>query len=134
MPSIIAIISIIAALVTAYFIEINKIKMEEYARKEEKYSELISSLKGFYIESLDSSLQQRFIDEYNQCWLYCSDEVIGKANIFLATVVDKKASNDEKQRTINELILEMRKDMLTREVNNQTKLKAEDYKNRIIKQ
>ena len=80
------IITLIIGLVTWYLNERSKRVYEEYKRKEEKYSKLICSLKGFYISSLDKELRDEFLNQLNLCWMYCSDEVIMKAYNFLSTV------------------------------------------------
>jgi len=102
---------------------------EEYKRKEEKYSALIKSLKGFYVASYSKEMREEFLDQLNQCWLYCSDEVIEKAYNFLETVhVGSKASEKQQRDLLGELVVAIRVDLISRKTLNSTKLTAEDFK------
>jgi ribonuclease HI len=55
---------------------------EEHQRKEDRYQELITSLKGFYVSSWtqeeSKAHKNHFIDQLNLCWMYCPDDVIHK--------------------------------------------------------
>ncbi len=109
----------IAALVTLgvwFFNEKNKRTYEEYKRKEEKYSKLIQSLRGFYIGTSDSALKQEFITQLNQSWMYCPDEAIKKAYKFLSTVhgEEKTYSQEEKENAMGDFILSIRVDLLSK--------------------
>jgi hypothetical protein len=102
---------------------------EEYQRKEERYRELLLSLPGFYIGSPNRELKQAFLNQVNLCWLYCSDEVIRKAYAFLSTVhTDGSNTDREREKSLGELILAIRTDLLSRPVVKRTQLRPEDFK------
>lgn len=117
--------------------EWSKRRHENYIRKEQKYTALLKSLKGFYVHSQSRELREEFIDQINQCWLYCPDEVIQKAYAFLEKVhTDVKFSDLEKEKSLGELVLAIRKDLYTqypfknffKDLFKKTKLKPEDFK------
>jgi hypothetical protein len=104
---------------------------EEYERKAEKYAALIESLQGFYI-GIDPEngrrLKDKFIQELNKCWLYCSDDVIHKAYAFLNTVHTREKTTDEvKERAVGDLMLAIRRDLLARKPMRVTALTAADF-------
>jgi len=102
---------------------------EEYKRKEDKYSGLIRSLRGFYVNSLDKELRTEFLAQLNLCWMYCPDEVINKAYNFLLLVhTEQKHSDEEKEKAVGELMLAIRRDLLSRKPLRKTGLKPEDFK------
>jgi len=121
--------AIIISLMTWYLNERSKRIYEEYKRKEEKYSKLIRSLKGFYISSLDKELRDEFLNQLNLCWMYCPDEVIIKAYNFLSTVhTDKKFTDKEREEALGEFMLAIRKDLIKRKPLKKTTLRSEDFK------
>jgi len=106
---------------------------EEYKRKEEKYSKLIRSLRGFYVSLSDKELEKKlrteFLNQLNLCWMYCPDEVIYKAYNFLFTVrADQKHSDEEREKAIGEFILAIRKDLISRKPLRKTNLWPKDFK------
>jgi hypothetical protein len=128
-PVIGVILTLIGGFVTWYLNEHSKRIYEEYKRKEERYSELIRSLRGFYVDSFSKELRDQFLNQLNLCWMYCPDEVVHKAYKFLLMVhTDKKFPDDEKEKAVGELILAIRKDLINRKPLRKTKLKPEDFK------
>jgi len=120
---------LIGGFVTWYLNERSKRIYEEYKRKEEKYSELIRSLRGFYVDSFSKELRTEFLNQLNPCWMYCSDEVIRKAYNFLSMVhTDQKRSDEEREKAVGELILAIREDLISRKPLKKTILKPEDFK------
>lgn len=107
---------------------------EEYVRKEERYLELVNSIRGFHahIEAGDTKAQeakQTFLDQLNLCWLYCPDEVVEKGYAFLETVKKGAGSTaEERQQAAGEFILALRRDLLNQGLFGGTKLKAKDFK------
>ena len=106
---------------------------EEYQRKEDRYQELIKSLKGFYLTSWSpeesKAHKNHFIDQLNLCWMYCPDDVIRKAYAFIDSVHTGQASTDEKkEKALGELMLAIRKDLIDRKVLSKTTLKHEDFR------
>jgi Pyruvate/2-oxoacid:ferredoxin oxidoreductase delta subunit len=120
-PVIGGVLALISGFVTWYLNERSKRVYEEYKRKEEKYSELIRSLRGFYIESSSKELKTEFLNQLNLCWMYCPDEVIYKAYGFLY-------SHEKKEKAVGEFMLAIRKDMISRKPLRKTNLKPEDFK------
>lgn len=121
------------AVITWFWNERRKRAAEEYVRKEKKYEALVESLRGFYIDSSPTmngrALKERFLLELNKMWLYCPDEVIKKAYAFLATVhTDKIHTDDAKERAVGEMMVAIRKDLLSHRPTRKTKMKAEDFK------
>jgi len=128
-PVIGAVIVFISGLVTWYLNERSKRIYEEYKRKEEKYSELIRSLRGFYVDSFNKDLRTEFLNQINLCWMYCPDEVIHKAYNFLLMVhTDQKYSAEEEEKAVGEFILAIRKDLISRKPVGKTNLKPEDFR------
>lgn len=126
------VIVLISGIVIWRLNEHSKRTYEDYKRKEEKYSELIKCLRGFYVRSSNEELKDEFLKQLNLSWLYCSDEVIHKAYEFLGMVhVDKQYPDGEKEKAVGELVLAMRKDLITRSRIKKTALKPEDF--RILK-
>jgi len=124
------IVAFIISLITWSLNERSKRIYEEYKRKEEKYSKLISALKGFYVSSLDRELRDEFLNQLNLCWMYCPDVVIIKAYNFLSTVhTDKKYTDKEREKALGEFMLSIRKDLFKRKPLKKTNLKPEDFKN-----
>jgi len=106
---------------------------DEYNRKEQKYTALIESLQGFYSHMAGKprghELKEQFLFELNKCWLYCPDEVIRKAYSFLEKVhTDGKYSDEIKERSVGELILAIRQDLLSRQPVRATTLTSANFK------
>lgn len=128
-PVIGAVIVFVSGLVTWYLNERSKRIYEEYTRKEEKYSVLIGSLRGFYVDSFNKELRTEFLNQLNLCWMYCPDVVIHKAYNFLLMVqTDQKHSNEEKEKAVGELMLAIRKDLIRRKPLGKTNLKPEYFR------
>lgn len=109
--------------------ERSKRTREEYKRKEDKYAKLIATLRGFYSSTEDYRLKSRFLDELNQCWLYCPDEVIRKAYGLLDMVqTGATATDEEKKNAAGEFILAIRKDLIGGQLLRETALKPSDFK------
>lgn len=95
-------------------------------RKEERYAELVKSIKGFYVNSENPELKSVFIDQVNLCWLYCPDQVIYKLYNFLKSV--KNSSTDEqKLKALGEVFVEIRKDLI-KDSKLSSDLKPNDFK------
>lgn len=128
-PVIGAVITFLSGLLMWLLNERSKRIHEEYKRKEEKYSELVKSLEGFYAHSKDVRKIDEFLYHLRLGWLYCSDEVIQKAYSFLSAVhADRRHSDEEKERAAAELMLAIRSDLIRRKPLKKTKLRPEDYK------
>jgi Pyruvate/2-oxoacid:ferredoxin oxidoreductase delta subunit len=90
-------IPLVTAIIVWYANERSKRRWEQYVRKEENYKQLVRTLRGFYVTSLDSTLRNAFVEQVNLCWLYCPDEVIQKAYAFLSTVHTSELVSDEEK-------------------------------------
>jgi len=117
--------------VIAWFVnEWRKRLWEQYKRKESSYKELVRCLRGFYsgTENADR-LKGEFLDQLNQCWLYCPDEVIKKGYAFLDTVHANQVHPDNvKDKAMGEFIAAIRKDLLSRELVRSTKLSGDEFR------
>lgn len=124
-------VPIVVAIIVWVLNEISKRKWEDYKRKEESYRNLLSSIKGFYSASHDVNLKQAFIDQLQICWLYAPDEVILKADQFLELVRvgdETTDSKKEREKTLGELVLTIRKDILSRKKTKKSKLKSDNFR------
>jgi len=125
-------IPLVGAVIAWVANEFIKQRSEQYQRKEKKYQELLIALKGFYISSDPSrsrEQKQKFLDQLDQCWLYCPDDVIRKGYAFLMTVHTSITQSDElKERALGEFILSIRKDLYSRSLFRKTSLKPEEFK------
>lgn len=115
--------------VIAWFLnERRKRAWEEYQKKEEHYRELVRTVRGFYVETSDPKLKNEFLEQLKQCWLYCPDEVITNGYTFLNSVHAQKTSTDEdRERTLGDFIVAIRRDLLSRKITRRTKLLGKDY-------
>jgi len=113
MPLIIALLTILASFWTFSKTEESKREYQEYIRKEQKYSELIENMRGF-VDGYDNPImKEQFIIKVNECWMYCSDDVIRKANIFLASVKEGASTTPEAAtEAYAETIAAIRKDLI----------------------
>jgi len=122
-------VPILIAVLAWYLNERAKRKWEEYGRKEDRYKELLRTLKGFYVTTQDTKLKEEFLHQVNLCWLYTPDEVIQKAYAFLDKVrVGANSTDEEKESAAGALVAAIRKDLLSRKVVGKTTLRAGDYK------
>ena len=96
----------------------------EIRRKEERYIGMLKAIYGFYVESENKKLKQKFIDELNLAYLYASDEVIRSAQRFLEAIKVKPvpSTDEEKKNALGNLVISMRKDLKKR-----TSLKPSDF-------
>lgn len=133
-PIITAIVAAIGGYLIREFDKRKERESEEYHKKEERYINLINSLRGFMVGSYEKKLQETFVKELNLAWLYCSDDVINKAYALLSfgysdSPAGKKPATDEaKEEAVGELFLALRKDLFSRKLVKKTKLKATDFR------
>jgi len=121
---VIVVVSIIGSVFLWWLNEGSKRKHEDYKRREERYSRLLSNLSGFYTGMEDRELKQKFLNELNLCWLYCSDDVITKAYAFIDSVKSgqREPSAEGSRLAFGRFLLTIRKDLIKGEVVNETKL------------
>lgn len=108
--------------------ERRKRQAEEYLRKEERYRALLLSIRGFYAGGESPKLKQEFIDQLALSWLYCSDEVINRANAMVSTLkAESKADAQTKEAAFAALIGSIRKDLISRSVVRKTRLTGKEF-------
>ena len=106
---------------------------KEYIRKEERYVELVKSLRGFQAHRDPNDPQTRearqtFLDQLNLCWLYCPDKIVEKGYALVATLTTGAGTTDKaRQEAAGEFVLAVRRDLFSRGWFRGTKLKAKDF-------
>jgi len=121
---------LIGAVIAWFLNEWRKRLWEQYQRKEANYKELVRCIRGFYVGSEDTEkLKAEFLDQLNQCWLYCPDEVIEKGYACLGTVhTNGLNSASAKEKAMGDFIAAIRKDLLSRKLVRKTKLTGTDFR------
>lgn len=112
LPIFITLITVITGFITWGLNERSKRKHENYKRKEERYAELIKSIKGFYVNSSNTDLKSNFLEQVNLCWMYCPDEVVIKLYEFLETVKANSSADNQKEIVLGEVMIAIRNDLL----------------------
>jgi hypothetical protein len=108
--------------------ETSKRLHEEFIRKEERYKNLLQALEGFTGKNkTNPELRDKFLKEIELAWLYCPDEIIISINNLLSEFKRDESTQDDYRLAIKNIILSMRKDLLSRKVVKKTKLNAKDY-------
>src|SRR6266487_6604709 len=118
----------LAGAVIAWFVnEKRKRAWEEYQRKEPRYQELLRTVKGFYVAAHDEEKKSEFVEQLKVCWLYCPDEVIKKAYAFLDAINSAQKTLEEKELSLGEFVVAIRRDLLSRKITRKTELTSQDY-------
>jgi Pyruvate/2-oxoacid:ferredoxin oxidoreductase delta subunit len=129
--AIIGAVTVILSIVGSFYVqnlnEMSKRTYDEYIRKEARYTTLIESARGFYEVSENKEMKAEFINQVDKCWMYCPDDVIRKAYNFLSAETGKGHSQDELKATLQEFILAMRKDLLSRQITKNTNLAPSEF-------
>lgn len=98
--------------------EHSKRQWERHKRKEDRYIALLTALKGFYVSADPQTAtidKNMFIQQLSLAWLYCPDSVIRNGYRFLESAETGVCEADEeKERSVGELVLCMRNDPLGR--------------------
>ena len=94
-------------------------------RKRQRYEMILLSLSGFFEGNEDYAKKQTFLNQIQLSWLYCSDDFIRRANLFLDSVNKSGTTTtpEERQRLLGDLLVQMRKDYRCK-----TSLKSSDFK------
>ncbi|RYL87095.1 hypothetical protein EWI07_14510 [Sporolactobacillus sp. THM7-4] len=111
-PLLITLITVISGFITWGFNEKSKRKQESYKRREERYADLIKSIKGFYVNSDNPCLKDNFLEQVDLCWMYCPDNVVKRLYAFLETVKESSSTGVQKQTALGEVMVAIRKDLL----------------------
>jgi hypothetical protein len=85
-PLLVALITVTGGIMTWSLTERARRAQEEYSRREARYSALVGTLHGFYVDTTSPELRGKFIAELELAWLYCPDDVIRKGYGFLNSV------------------------------------------------
>ena len=110
----------IAATVTGIFAvfelseaERSRLEWDQHTRKAEIYEGILESVDGFYENAQDQRRKkEEVLRALRLCELHCPDEVVKAGNAFLKTVaVGARASEEERQRTLAEFRLGLRRDL-----------------------
>jgi hypothetical protein len=122
-------IPLVGAIVAWILNERSKRAWEHYQRKETNYKELLRCLRGFYVDEEAAKLGKAeklkgdFLDQLNQCWLYCPDEVIKKGYAFLDTVHTNKVYPDSiKEKAMGDFVAAIREDLFSQTLPRWTRL------------
>jgi DNA-directed RNA polymerase subunit E'/Rpb7 len=118
--------AILSSYLTYYFAIKSKQKETITRFNEEKYSNLIIALQGFVGSTVSVETKRKFFEEQYKSWLYSSDEVVNSINELIRLLIEERGKdpNPEKgQKTIGNIILAMRKDLLGK-----TKLTNKDFR------
>jgi hypothetical protein len=124
LPLIIFATTIFLSILAWYLNERAKRSNKIYLQKETRYlelAELIENLKENEKPG-DPDLKPKFIHQINLCWLYCPDNVV-RMIIDLVSKFNNDASQNEREETIADLMVTLRKDLRKRT----TKLNRADY-------
>jgi len=126
----------LAGAVVAWFVnEWRKRVADQYLHKEANYKELIRALRGFYEGTANADeLKLEFLNQFNISWLYCPDDIIQKGYAFLETVdTTHTASSNKKDIAFGNLVVAIRKDLLSRSLVRTTQLSAKDFRHLTVK-
>lgn len=127
-PLLVALVSVAGVLLTWSWTERARLAHEEYARREARYSTLMSTLHGFYEDTSSPELRAKFISELELAWLYCPDDVIRKGYNFLNTVKVGTTSDDSAQKaSLCAFVLAIRQDLLSRKRVKSTMLSPSEF-------
>ena len=133
--------SVLGGILSWLYNEIQKRRIKLLTEKEKRYENLIRLIRSLG-ETDDNIVNgNKFIVEFQLCWMYCPDNIITSGNQFLDSMNREKVEID--QNNINKLkgefILELRKDLM--KMSNpilyltrcRTKLKYDDFRDVIFR-
>jgi hypothetical protein len=121
------VLSILGSFYIWHLNEKSKWQYEDYIRIEAKYTALLKAARGFYLDIGNKQLRVDFIEQFDQCWLYCPDNVIKAGNKFLLMQIGENHPQDSLKSSMRNFILEMRKDLFSKQKEKNTNLKADDF-------
>lgn len=119
------------AIIVWYFNERAKRLETQYQRKEDNYRQLVKALRGFYVGADDADrIKLEFLDQLNQAWLYCPDDVITKGYEFIdaATAAEPPTKPSSRETAMGAFVLAIRKDLLGRKLVKRTALASADLR------
>ena len=132
-PVVAVLLTLVGGFVTWGLTERSRRIQEEYRRKEERYTELVSRLRAFTVAGSSTEKRNEFLDQLNLAWLYCSDEVIHSAYAFLDTVHVEapevgEAHERRKREALGRLMLAIRRDLIARRPTRTTALTPGEFR------
>jgi hypothetical protein len=117
---------IIGSYLTYYF-TVRSRKQEAIQKfKEEKYTTMIIMLQGFVGKKISRERKEKFLEEQYKSWLYSSDNVVLAVNDLIQLLMDQEGKDPDPvkgRKTVGNIILQMRKDLLGK-----TKLDQLDFR------
>lgn len=123
-PILFPIFSALLGSFATYYWQQKQKKDEAISRyKEERYTQLLTSISGFFIGSDSTDLKKKFLDERTKAWLYCSDDVSKAMNRFLELSSQGCSDYDTSSKAIGEIVIAIRRD-----IGHNTKLISTDFK------
>lgn len=124
------VIPLLGAVVAWFANEWQKRVAQQFERKEQRYTELLRSLRGFYAGETDAEiLKAEFLNQLNISWMYCPDLVITHAYAFLDTVrTGANSTGQQKEFALGALVAAIRTDSLSRTLVRKTALGPKDFR------
>jgi len=99
---------------------------KRHSQRTKRYVELIDLIENLMENDKkkpgDPDLKDQFMHQINLCWLHCSDDIIQKTIDMISKFNDDDIPADIKDTALCELMISLRKDIMS------TELKHEDYK------
>src|SRR6267142_5042045 len=124
LPLLTVVLPLLGAAIAWVVNEWRKRAWEDYQRKEANYRELLVAMRGFYASAKSPELKAKFLEQINLCWLYGPDEVIRKANDFLAKV---EQGAEDRELAAGKFVFSVRRDLVSQGFRRTTDLKAEEF-------
>lgn len=124
------VVPLLGAVVAWLVNEWQKRLSQQFERKEQRYAELLRSLRGFYVGAKNAEvLKAEFLNQLNISWMYCPDHVIRQAYAFLDTVgAGVTSTPQQKDFALGALVAAIRKDSLARTLVRKTTLGPSDFR------
>ena len=125
--------AIISSYLTYYFAIKSKRDEAILKYKEEKYSNLLVLLQGFFGTTANSKIKKEFFEEQYKSWLYSSDEVTEAINKMIQLVIESDGKNpnpEEDRKAVGNIIVAIRKDLLGKTTLDYSSFRYTDVVNR----
>lgn len=104
-------VPVLMAVVGWWATNAQRLRSEERVRREETYRVWLCRMDGLYKSTEDREKKRLFLEQYRLAWLSCPDDVIQKANAFLATIESGSTSANQKEEAMGDLLVAIRNDM-----------------------
>ena len=132
-PIVVAVVTVAGGLITWRLNERSKRVDAELARREMRYERLIGTIRGFSVSGANKEQRDRFLEELNLAWMYCSDDVIRAAYAFLDSVHVEapevgEAHAARQLEALGALMAAIRRDLAGRKPLRKTRLGPNDFR------